>query len=115
MDPSEISKAEYRIEFLDSNPEEVAAALSALLCQPALMVEKKSKKGLITVDILPFLEVKEQHLGDKSFSVVLRLPAGTQSNINPNLLIGLLAAQRPVELVRVVKTRLFGPDGMDFA
>lgn len=115
LDPSQVTEAEYQLSFFSPDPGEVQAAFGALLARPELPVEKKSKKGLLTVDIKPWVQLREQRVEDGCFVVALRLPAGSSNNLNPSLLLGLFAECCPVELVRVVKTRLLGPDGKDFA
>ena len=68
----------------------ICRQLSELLAQDEILIEKKSKKGMKTVDIKP---------GVKSFSVTERfdfalldivLSAGSSDNVNPNLLVSAL-------------------------
>lgn len=75
----------------------ICRQLNELLAQDEILIEKKSKKGMKTVDIKP---------GVKSFSVTERfdfatldivLSAGSSDNVNPNLLVSALEKKTGAE------------------
>lgn len=72
------------------NSTAVAAELKDFLLLDSINVEKKSKKGLKTVDIKPF--IKQYTITEKFDFVTLDiiLAAGSTENVNPNLLIKAL-------------------------
>lgn len=89
-----ITKAEYSFSLVSDNISEVYAALTELLAQPEILIEKRTKKGIKTVDIMPDLDVVSYELKESSIDMIIRLPAGTQTNYNPTLFIDALKNSR---------------------
>lgn len=85
-----ITKAEYSFSLVSEDISEVYSALTELLAQPEILIEKKTKKGIKTVDIMPDLEIVSCELNESSIDMIIRLPAGTQTNYNPTLFIEAL-------------------------
>ncbi len=85
-----IAKAEYEFPLETERPEELYQAVQSLLAQPEILIEKKTKKGIKTVDIKPDTEVLSCTGTDHSVDVTMYLPAGTQTNYNPTLFIEAL-------------------------
>lgn len=85
-----ITKAEYSFSLVSENITEIYDALMELLAMPEILIEKKTKKGIKTVDIMPDLEIVSYELKENSVDMIIRLPAGTQTNYNPNLFIEAL-------------------------
>ena len=89
----------------------ICRQLSELLAQDEILIEKKSKKGMKTVDIKP---------GVKSFSVTERfdfalldivLSAGSSDNVNPNLLVSALENKTGAEYeVDITRNDLYNAD-----
>lgn len=104
---SDIGSAEYRIET-DIDGEKLAE----FLAQEEIPVEKRTKKGVTTVDLKPLI-YKAEFFGE-GFSV--RLPAGNELNINPALLLDAYRKHSELspEHARIVRTRIFCADGGEF-
>lgn len=81
----EIGFAEYTLTYSGSMAD-VKAALDSFMAQEKIEVEKRSKKkGMITVDIKPYVEIKGVSEGDSVY-VDIRLPAGLELNLNAAIL-----------------------------
>lgn len=80
-----IAKAEYAFSFITANPQMLKEDIEKLLEGDEILIEKKTKKGVKTVDIKPETEVINCKAGPESVKMVMRLPAGTQTNYNPTL------------------------------
>lgn len=100
-----ITKAEYSFSLVSEDITEVYDALMKLLAMPEILIEKKTKKGIKTVDIMPDLEIVSYELKESSIDMIIRLPAGTQTNYNPNLFIDSLknVCQTPFETVKITR------------
>ena len=85
-----ITEAEYSFSLLTSNTDGLYEDISRLLALPEILMEKKTKKGLKTVDIKPSIRVLSCEKSDDSVNMSIRLPAGTQTNFNPTLFIDAL-------------------------
>lgn len=73
------------------------AALEQLLSHGELLVEKRSKKGIKTVDIRPLVSLlKAECEGDKLL-FTLRCASGSEQNVNPALVVGALCEGRPLD------------------
>ncbi len=87
---TEIAKAEYELILSSADHVKLGEAVDALMSQPEILIEKKTKKGIKSVDLKPSIElITAEPCGD-IFKIVLRLPAGTQTNYNPNLFLDAL-------------------------
>lgn len=87
---TEIAKAEYELILSSADHVKLGEAVDALMSQPEILIEKKTKKGIKIVDLKPSIElITAEPCGD-IFKIVLRLPAGTQTNYNPNLFLDAL-------------------------
>ncbi len=78
----------------------------------SIPTEKKSKKGIITIDLKQYLYSAKID-GD---AVVVRLHAGNDFCVNPALLFDAYAnsEKNEVKRPRIVRTGIFLPDGSDF-
>jgi len=81
----DITKAEYSVECLTEYPEKLSQELDSFLEYDEINVEKKTKKGIRTINIKPDTEIVNTELSDGKLIIEIRLPAGTQTNLNPNL------------------------------
>ena len=87
---TEIAKAEYELILSSADHVKLGEAVDVLMSQPEILIEKKTNKGIKSVDLKPSIElITAETCGDK-FKIVLRLPAGTQTNYNPNLFLDAL-------------------------
>ncbi|MDE6502138.1 MAG: TIGR03936 family radical SAM-associated protein [Ruminococcus sp.] len=80
-----IAKAEYSFRLVTDNTENLMNEINSLINQEQILIEKKTKKGIKTVDIKPDMEITVCEVSGKSVDMVMRLPAGTQTNYNPSL------------------------------
>ena len=85
-----IAKAEYSFSLVSENTDGIFSAVQELLSQPQILIEKKTKKGMKEVDIKPEMEVVLCEKNSRSVDMVMKLPAGTQTNYNPTLFIEAL-------------------------
>lgn len=103
----DIASAKYRIES-DIDAEKFRAFMES----ERILTEKKTKKGIITVDLKPLVyecETSEEAL-------VLRLPAGNELSVNPTLLLDAYKAQTGEEIsrLRIIRTNTYISDGTEF-
>lgn len=85
-----ISEAEYTAELKTAGPGKLKAAIEQLLMQNEILIEKKTKKGIKTVDLKPSVSIEIQSVTENSVVFNIKLPAGTQENYNPMLFIEAL-------------------------
>lgn len=103
---TDIASAEYRIES-DIDVDKFKAFVSS----DQIITEKKTKKGVSTIDLKPL--ISELSFED---GIMLRLPAGNDFNINPSLLFDAYCAAtgETITRLRIVRTRIFCADGAEF-
>lgn len=101
-----IAKAEYSFILVSENTEALAAAIDELLASDAILIEKKTKKGIREVDIKPDMEVTECQKTAYGVKMTMRLPAGTQTNYNPTLFFEALkkSTDIPFEPEKICRT-----------
>ncbi len=92
-----IAKAEYGFSLVSDDSQGLFNAVSQLLEQPEICIEKKTKKGIKTVDIKPDMEILSCEKTDNSVDMRMYLPAGTQTNYNPTLFIEALRHTTDIE------------------
>ena len=118
MKPEAIVWAEYRITLYDSaGGEALAADWERLMAKPAIPVEKKTKHKTQELDLRPLITQLGREAGAESLTLTLRLPGGGAMNLNPNLLLGALWADRGGEAayVRVLRTAILTEELAPFA
>ena len=111
-----IAKAEYSFSLTAEDTDGLYSAVQALLEQPQILIEKKTKKGLKEVDIKPEMEVVSCEKTDNSVDMVMRLPAGTQTNYNPSLFIEALKRTTDIgfDAEKIRRTAILCADNSDF-
>ena len=111
-----IAKAEYSFSLTAEDTDGLYSAVEALLEQPQILIEKKTKKGLKEVDIKPEMEVVSCEKTDNSVDMVMRLPAGTQTNYNPSLFIEALRRTTDIgfDAEKIRRTAILCADNSDF-
>lgn len=92
-----IAKAEYGFSLVSSDVQGLFNAVQMLLAQPEINIEKKTKKGIKTVDIKPDTEILSCEMNGDSVDIRMYLPAGTQTNYNPTLFIEALKNLTDIE------------------
>lgn len=85
-----IAKAEYIFDLKSEETDELFKAVENLLTSPEILIEKKTKKGIKTVDLKPDMEVLSCVAVGDSVKMKMRLPAGTKTNYNPTLFVEAL-------------------------
>lgn len=103
---TEIAKAEYCILIDAQNTEELIAEFNKFMAQDEINVEKKTKKGIKTVDIKPAIEVVSIVADEGKVLLDMRLPAGTKTNYNPTLVIDAFKeyAENTFEILKIKRT-----------
>lgn len=104
---TDIAAAEYIVES-DVNVEK----FREFAAQSEIITEKKTKKGIATVDLKPMIS----RLDFTKDGIILRLPAGNDLNINPALMFDTFRAQtgESISRLRIVRTHIFCADGEEF-
>ncbi len=104
-----IAKAEYSFSLMTDKPESLINNINSLINQEQIFIEKKTKKGIKTVDIKPYMEIISCEVSGKSVDMVMRLPAGTQTNYNPSLFFEALKniSDMPFETAKIRRTGIF--------
>ena len=111
-----ISKAEYSFSLVSDETDELFAAVQELIASPEILIEKKTKKGLKTVDIKPDMEILTCNKAENSIDISMYLPAGTQTNYNPTLFIEALkkTTEIPFETKNIRRTAILCADNTVF-
>ena len=111
-----ISHADYSFLLETEVPVKLNDDISRLLSLGEILIEKKTKKGVKTVDIKPDLQVISRGVTDRGVAVCLRLPAGTQTNYNPSLFVEALrnSGAEPFEVSGMTRTAILCEDGTKF-
>lgn len=116
--PAQIDAARYemRITGEDISIEEIKEAARLLLDSSEINVEKKTKKGMKTVNLKDYLTECEIGDADDAALLTLRLPAGSSVNINPNLFFDALTEKTGKELFcDTMRTNILTKGGEEFA
>lgn len=103
---TDITSAEYEITA-DINKEKFLEFTQS----EKILTEKKTKKGITEIDLKPCILGLE--VSDK---ITLRLPAGNDFNINPQLLLDTYKRQCEEEIprLRIMRVKIFCADGKEF-
>ncbi|MBR4626360.1 MAG: TIGR03936 family radical SAM-associated protein [Ruminococcus sp.] len=112
-----ITHADYSFTLETASPDRLKADIDRLLSAEEILIEKKTKKGVRTVDIKPDMQVTDCRVADSGVEMSLRLPAGTQTNYNPTLFFEALknTGAEPFEPCRICRTAILCADGSNFA
>ena len=111
-----IAKAEYSFSLVSDETEELFATVQELIASPEILIEKKTKKGLKTVDIKPDMEILTCNKTENSIDISMYLPAGTQTNYNPTLFIEALkkTTEIPFETKNIRRAAILCADNTVF-
>lgn len=107
----DLQLAGYRLEI--ALP---ADTVNALLAQPEILVEKRTKKKTMkTMDIRPAFQNAVVIATDTGCRVEVMLPVSSENTVNPTLLITALTAKTgEAPAFAVTRTGLYLADGKDF-
>jgi radical SAM-linked protein len=111
-----IAKAEYSFSLVSDETVELFTAVQEIIASPEIFIEKKTKKGLKTVDIKPDMEILTCNKTENSIDILMYLPAGTQTNYNPTLFIEALkkTTEIPFETKNIRRTAILCADNTVF-
>jgi radical SAM-linked protein len=83
---TEIAFAEYGASIATEDSGILLQEFLKFMQKDSILVEKKTKKGMVQTDIKALSEITNVTQNQDSLDFNVRLPAGTQSNYNPMLL-----------------------------
>lgn len=107
----DIGAAEYHFEFYGDNMRD---CFESVVGRDSLEMEKRSKsKGMITLDIKPYVELVGTEEGDGFFAADIRLPAGNSLNINSGVFADAFIKYggKEPEKICVKRTKILTLDG----
>ena len=114
MEPSAIAWADYRVtlRYLDAENTRMRHKLEDFLRQPAIEVQKRTKKGEKTLDIRPLVQLLEAGSESGVLELTLRLASGNAQNINPTLFLKAFYdfADKEPDGVRIIRTGIYNKD-----
>lgn len=104
---TDIEKSEYEIRISTDWDK-----LCGFFGQEKIMTEKKTKKGISEIDLKPMIEIVEM----KDGFIRMRLPSGTQTNINANLVFEAFEKQFDMEIdtLNIKRTAVYCQNGEIF-
>ncbi len=106
-DLTTIEKAIYTITLKSNDIEKLEEEVKSFSQKTDITVEKKSKKGIKTVNIAPDIAVKEICVENNLLKVKVHMSAGINYNINPNLWINAFMAEYGYDDIVLNITRNF--------
>lgn len=100
---TEIGFAQYTAALLGKlSAGELHERFHTFLTQDKIEIEKLTKKKILTiVDIKPWIELLESTVNKSELVLRLRLPAGTQDNLNINVVFEAFEKQMNLELEKL--------------
>ena len=109
----EIGSAVYEITLTG---QDVRVRWEAFLAQESILIEKKTKKGMKTVDIRPQITQEALEETPDGLTLTLRLPAGNEGNLNASVVTDAFTAftEGAVQCRRICRTKIFCLDGKVF-
>lgn len=112
-----IAKAEYEFDLKANDVQGVYDAVEKLLAADEILIEKKTKKGIKTVDLKPDTEIVSLENGEGAVHMAMRLPAGTKTNYNPTLFVEALrkSCEIPFEMANIRRTGILCENNEKFS
>ena len=112
MKAERIAEAEYIVAL----PVSAGSALDAYNAAVSAPVQKKSKRGMKTVELKEYIPAVSYREENGELKIVLRLPASQELNLNPALFIAFLASEYGVsaDSASVLRTALLTSSGENF-
>lgn len=110
----DVDAALFRLRFSGS-ADSLAEQWNGFLAETEILVEKKTKKGIKTIDIRPDICVKRSEWESGSYTVELLLPAGVK-NISPFLVIEAFKKHTGLSVLEasITKIDVFTKEGEQF-
>ena len=112
-----IAKAEYEFDLKADDVQGVYDAVEKLLAADEILIEKKTKKGIKTVDLKPDTEMVSLEKAEGAVHMAMRLPAGTKTNYNPTLFVEALrkSCEIPFEMANIRRTGILCENNEKFS
>ena len=112
-----IAKAEYEFDLKADDVQGVYDAVEKLLAADEILIEKKTKKGIKTVDLKPDTEIVSLEKAEGAVHMIMRLPAGTKTNYNPTLFVEALRkfCEIPFEMANIRRTGILCENNEKFS
>ncbi len=104
-----IAFADFEISFEDGG--ELRKPLEAFFTRPEILCEKKTKKGGVKqIDLAQKISHYEWTENEGNTTLILRLPAGGEDNVNPTLLLDAFFAEQEPFVYKITRTALLDKD-----
>lgn len=117
MKLSDVGFAEYSVslDFESWKREELEEKISKIFASDEVLVEKATKHKTTNIYVKPYFETSEIKINDGCVDMRVVLPAGSQQNINPSVLIAAIknTGLEP-ELEHVRRLKIFNHDMKPF-
>lgn len=110
----DIEAAEYRVTLKGNS---LLPLWEQFLAQPEILAEKRTKKGVQTIDLRPLIEAEEAQAEGDHLILALRLPAGNAGNINVSMVTDAFSefAETPIYVEKLLRTKIFCGNGRLFS
>lgn len=112
-----IAKAEYEFDLKADDVQGIYDAVEKLLAADEILIEKKTKKGIKTVDLKPDTEIVSLEKAEGAVHMAMRLPSGTKTNYNPTLFVEALrkSSEIPFEMANIRRTGILCENNEKFS
>lgn len=110
-----IKSARYSVRLYGA-PKNADELWQSFIAKDEILTEKKTKKGIKTINLKEFIKSADVISDDKNFCVDLVVSAGSTDNINPNLVLTAFKEATGVQYsaVDVLRKAVYAEDGTDF-
>ena len=112
----ELAYVRYRVTIPSEQPGQLFEQWHAFLQQPEVLVEKKSKRGMRTVDLLPQIDCQVEQVIVRALVLEWMLSVGQPESVNPNLIVTAFTSFAGVsaEQVQICRTQLCTAEQTEF-
>ncbi len=89
LKPGKIAFALFDIKLTSDSisPANLCSELNVLFSKEEILIDKKTKSGIKEINIKPYLSDYSLSANDEYVHLSIKLPAGSQENVNPTLII----------------------------
>lgn len=110
-----IKSARYFVKLYGA-PKNAGELWQGFIAKDEILTEKKTKKGIKTINLKEFIISADVISDDKDFCVDLVVSAGSNDNINPNLVLTAFKEVTGVQYsaADVLRRAVYTEDGTDF-
>ncbi len=118
MKPDKIAFAEYELLITSDyiNAGTIADKFNCFMQQETIVVKKKTKKGIIDIDIKPYILVHNIEASDGFVRILARFKASITQSINPSLLLNafFVSEDNNIYAKEITRLSLNDEDGNSF-